>query len=112
MLRVTRPGGLVVLSYTVWLGPFGGHEMGLSHYFGGARAADRYTRKHGRRPKNDYGSSLFAVSVADGLQWAASTGALVAAFPRYHPRWAWWLTRVPGLREFAVSNLVLVLRAP
>jgi len=51
-------------------------------------------------------------NVADGLQWAASTGALVAAFPRYHPRWAWWLTRVPGLREFAVSNLVLVLRAP
>src|SRR5690349_2299076 len=109
MLRVTKPGGLVVLSYTVWLGPFGGHEMGLSHYLGGARAAERYTRKHGHRPKNDYGSSLFAVSVADGLEWAESTGALVAAFPRYHPRWAWWLTRVPGLREFAVSNLVLVL---
>ncbi|WP_029111845.1 class I SAM-dependent methyltransferase [Mycobacterium sp. URHB0044] len=110
MLRVTKPGGLVVLSYTVWLGPFGGHEMGLTHYFGGARAADRYTRKHGHRPKNDYGSSLFAVSAADGLDWAASTGALVAAFPRYHPRWAWWMTRVPVLREFLVSNLVLVLQ--
>ena len=110
MLRVTKPGGLAVLSYTVWLGPFGGHEMGLSHYLGGARAAERYTRRHGHRPKNDYGSSLFAVSVSDGLEWAASTGALVTAFPRYHPRWAWWLTRVPGLREFAVSNLVLVLR--
>jgi len=110
MLRVTRPGGLAVLSYTVWLGPFGGHETGLSHYLGGARAAERYTRKHGHRPKNDYGSSLFAVSVSDGLEWAASTGALVAAFPRYHPRWAWWLMRVPGLREFTVSNLVLVLR--
>ena len=35
---------------------------------------------------------------------------LLAAFPRYHPRWAWWVTRVPALREFAVSNLVLVLR--
>ena len=72
MLRVTRPGGLVVLSYTVWLGPFGGHEMGLTHYLGGARAADRYTRKHGHRPKNDYGSSLFAVSAAAGLGWAAA----------------------------------------
>ncbi|WP_372448062.1 class I SAM-dependent methyltransferase [[Mycobacterium] fortunisiensis] len=110
MLRVTRPGGLVVLSYTVWLGPFGGHEMGLTHYLGGARAAERYTRKHGHRPKNDYGSSLFAVSAADGLQWARSTGALVCAFPRYHPRWAWWMTAAPGLREFLVSNLVLVLR--
>jgi SAM-dependent methyltransferase len=109
MLRVTRPGGLVVLSYTVWLGPFGGHEMGLTHYLGGERAAARYARKHGHRAKNDYGSSLFAVSAADGLSWAASTGALIAAFPRYHPRWAWWLASVPGLREFVVSNLVLVL---
>ncbi|BBY74160.1 putative methyltransferase [Mycolicibacterium parafortuitum] len=110
MLRVTRPGGLVVLSYTVWLGPFGGHEMGLTHYLGGYRAAERYTRKHGHRPKNDYGSSLFAVSAADGLRWARGTGALVAAFPRYHPRWAWGLTGVPGVREFLVSNLVLVLQ--
>jgi hypothetical protein len=110
MLRVTRPGGLAVLSYTVWLGPFGGHEMGLWHYLGGVRAAERYTRKHGHRPKNDYGSSLFAVSAADGLEWAMSTGALVAAFPRYHPRWAWWMTGVPVLKEFLVSNLVLVLR--
>ena len=112
MLRVTRPGGLAVLSYTVWLGPFGGHETGLTHYLGGARAAERYTRKHGHRPKNDYGSSLFAVTVSDGLEWAASTGALIAAFPRYHPRWAWWMTGVPVLREFMVSNMVLVLRPP
>jgi SAM-dependent methyltransferase len=110
MLRVTRPGGLAVLSYTVWLGPFGGHEMGLTHYLGGERAAARYARKHGHPAKNNYGSSLFAVSAADGLSWAASTGAAVAAFPRYHPRWAWWLTSVPVLREFLVSNLVLVLR--
>ncbi|WP_156675688.1 MULTISPECIES: class I SAM-dependent methyltransferase [unclassified Mycobacterium] len=110
MLRVTKPGGLAVLSYTVWLGPFGGHEMGLSHYLGGARAARRYARKHGHPAKNDYGSSLFAVSAADGLAWAADTGAAVAAFPRYHPRWAWWLTSVPVLREFLVSNLVLVLQ--
>jgi SAM-dependent methyltransferase len=110
MLRVTKPGGLAVLSYTVWLGPFGGHETGLTHYLGGARAAERYARKHGRRAKNDYGSSLFEVSARDGLEWAASTGALIAAFPRYHPRWAWWMIRAPLLREFTVSNLVLVLR--
>jgi SAM-dependent methyltransferase len=110
MLRVTRPGGLAVLSYTVWLGPFGGHEMGLTHYLGGRRAADRYARRHGRRPKNDYGSSLFAVSAAEGLEWARGTGALVAAFPRYHPRWAWRLVDAPVLREFLVSNLVLVLQ--
>jgi SAM-dependent methyltransferase len=110
MLRVTRPGGLVVLSYTVWLGPFGGHEMGLTHYLGGARSAARYARKHGHPAKNNYGSSLFAVSAAEGLDWAASTGALIAAFPRYHPKWAWRLTKMPVVREFLVSNLVLVLQ--
>lgn len=62
MLRVTKPGGLAILSYTVWLGPFGGHETGLWHYLGGARAAARYTRRHGHPPKNNYGSSPFAVA--------------------------------------------------
>jgi len=112
MLRVAKPGGLVVLSYTVWLGPFGGHETGLwQHYVGGDFARRRYAKVHGHEPKNVWGTSLFAVSAREGLAWARGTGKLVLAFPRYHPWWAWWLTRVPVVREFAVSNLVLVLRA-
>ena len=111
MLRVAKPGSLVVLSYTVWLGPFGGHETGLwQHYVGGEFARRRYVAAHGHEPKNKWGESLFAVSAKAGLAWAESNGRLLAAFPRYHPRWAWWLTRVPLLREFAVSNLVVVLR--
>lgn len=111
MLRVAKPDGLVVLSYTVWLGPFGGHETGLwQHYVGGEYARRRYAKVHGRDPKNRFGESLFAVSAGEGLAWAEGTGQLAAAFPRYHPWWAWWVTRVPLLREFAVSNLVLVLR--
>lgn len=114
MLRVTRPGGLVVLSYTVWLGPFGGHETGMwEHYVGGDFARRRYEKRHGHPPKNVFGESLFDVSCGEGLAWARSVeGAeLVATFPRYHPSWAWWLVRVPALRELLVSNLVLVLRA-
>ncbi len=116
MLRVTRPGGLVIVSYTVWLGPFGGHETGLwQHYVGGEFARDRYTRRHGHPPKNVFGTSLFAVSAADGLRWARrvrARGAAVRTFPRYHPWWAWWVTRVPGLRELATSNLVIAVRVP
>jgi SAM-dependent methyltransferase len=112
MLRVTRPGGLVVLSYTVWLGPFGGHETGPWHYLGGEHAARRYRRKTGQEPKNRFGVSLFPISAAAGLRWARATpnGELLAAFPRYNPWWSWWATRVPGVRELMVSNLVLVLR--
>ncbi|MFH5208875.1 class I SAM-dependent methyltransferase [Antrihabitans spumae] len=110
MLRVTKPGGLMVLSYTIWFGPFGGHETGPWHYLGGERAARRYVRKQGREPKNRFGTSLFAVGAADGLRWARSVSDadVLAAFPRYHPRWAWWVLRVPGLRELLVSNLVIV----
>ncbi len=114
MLRVTRPGGTTVVSYTLWYGPFGGHEMGLTHYLGGHRAARMYTRRHGRPPKNLFGTSLFRVTAADGLRWArsvpASDAVLVGAFPRYLPSWLWWVMRVPGLRELLGSNLVLVFR--
>src|SRR5699024_11329642 len=77
------------------------------------RARRMYERRHGRPPKNVYGESLFEVGCAEGLRWARGTGAgeLLAAFPRYHPRWAWWLIDVPVVREVLVSNLVLVLRA-
>ena len=30
--------------------------------------------------------------------------------PRYNPRWATWLLRVPVLREVVTWNLVIVLR--
>ena len=100
-----------MLSYTVWLGPFGGHEMGLTHYLGGARAAARYARKHGHPAKNNYGSSLFAVSAADGLNWAGQhRRARSPHSPATTRDGRWWLTSVPVLREFLVSNLVLVLQ--
>lgn len=110
MLRVTRPGGIAVISYTAWLGPFGGHETGLwQHYIGGEFARQRYEKVHGHPPKNVWGESLFAVSVREGLDYARDK-ELLAAFPRYHPAWAWAIVRMPVLREILTSNLVLVLR--
>jgi SAM-dependent methyltransferase len=112
MVRVTRPGGIVFLSYTVWWGPWGGHETSPWHYLGGARARRRYRRRNGHEPKNKFGESLFRVTVRDGLAWAERQvhGDVVAVFPRYHPRWSYPLIRVAGLREVAAWNLVTVLR--
>ena len=112
MLRVTKPGGIVFLSYTVWWGPWGGHETSPWHYLGGARARRRYQRRHHREPKNRFGESLFAVTVADGLAWARDQrlADVVAAHPRYNPTWSWWVLGIPGLREVVTWNLVLVLR--
>ena len=114
MLRITKPGGTVIISWTPWLSPWGGHETSPWHYLGGRRAADRYSRRSGRPPKNDFGVSLFACSVARMGRWRARverSGAaeVVDILPRYHPRWARWVVRVPGLREVATWNVVLVL---
>lgn len=111
-LRVTRPGGTAYLSYTVWWGPHGGHETAPWHYLGGAFARRRYRRRLGKEPKNRYGESLFPVTVRSGLDYARhqDVAEVVALLPRYHPRWVWWLLRVPVLREVLTWNLVLVLR--
>lgn len=111
LLRVTRPGGVVFLSYTNWLSPWGGHETSPWHWLGSERAIRRYTRKHGHLPKNRVGETLHKVSVRQGLAWAAAADAeILAARPRYLPDPCAVLLRVPGLREVLTWNLLLILR--
>ncbi len=112
LVRVARPGGVVFLSYTNWLSPWGGHETSPWHWLGGERAVRRYTRRHGHRPKNLVDDTLFRVSVRQGLEWAYGRSAVdvLVARPRYLPDAAAALLRVPGLRELFTWNLLLVLR--
>jgi SAM-dependent methyltransferase len=112
MVRVTKPGGLTFISYTTWYGPWGGHETSPWHFLGGRLARRRYTATHGHEPKNKYGESLFAVTVADGLRWARQqqVADVVHLIPRYNPWWSRWLLHVPLVREVVTWNLVLVLR--
>jgi glycosyltransferase involved in cell wall biosynthesis/SAM-dependent methyltransferase len=112
LLRVIRPGGVMFLAFTNWYSPFGGHETSPWHYLGGERAALRYKRKHGAEPKNRIGSSLFRLDIADVLSFVRDRqdSDLIDAFPRYYPRWTKPMVSVPGVREFATWNLVIVLR--
>ncbi|MGI8879033.1 MAG: class I SAM-dependent methyltransferase [Jatrophihabitans sp.] len=112
LARVARPGGHVVVSFTPWWSPWGGHETSPWHYLGGSYARRRYHRQHGHQPKNRYGESLFGYRVGEAVGWARSLpgGDLQFAIPRYHPRWAWWVTRVAAAREVATWNLLLVWR--
>ena len=114
IVRVVRPGGIAVLSYTIWLGPWGGHETSPWHLLGGHWAARRYERRRGRRPKNVYGESMFAASVRDGLRWLRRRPDLhvLDLRPRYLPRWSRFLLRVPVLRELLTWNLWIVVRKP
>jgi SAM-dependent methyltransferase len=112
MVRVTRPGGVVFISYTTWFGPWGGHETAPWHFLGGRLARRRYLRRHGHEPKNRFGESLFRVTVKEGLDWARRQPGVdvLDVLPRYNPRWTYWLLRVPGLREVVTWNLAIVLR--
>jgi SAM-dependent methyltransferase len=112
LVRVTKPGGVVFVSFTPWFSPWGGHETAPWHYLGGGYARRRYLRKKGSEPKNVFGRSLFGYRVSQALDWARRHPdvELLAAFPRYHPWWAYWLARVPVLREVALWNLAMVLR--
>ena len=92
MIRVTRPGGLVYLSYTVWLSPWRG--------------------RRGEKPKNIYGETMFPLSVGQVLSLVRRRAdvAVVEARPRYYPRWCRFLIFLPGLRELLTWNLLLILR--
>jgi SAM-dependent methyltransferase len=112
MIRVTRPGGVIYLAFTNWYSPWGGHEMAPWHYLGARYAERRYIRRTGRPPKNKPGTGLFPVHVGPTLRGVRARGDVVvlAAQPRYYPRWCRFVLRVPGLREVVTWNLLLVLR--
>jgi SAM-dependent methyltransferase len=112
MIRVTRPGGLIYLSFTNWYSPWGGHEMSPWHYLGPGYAQRRYVRRHRREPKHECGVNLFPVHIGPVLRElrARADVQIVEARPRYYPRWCRLLVRLPGLREVATWNLMLIMR--
>jgi SAM-dependent methyltransferase len=112
MVRATKPGGLIYLSFTNWYSPWGGHEMSPWHYLGPQRAERRYVRKHGTLPKNRIGTSLYPVHIGPVLRMMRdrSDVEVLSARPRYYPRMFQPLLVLPGLRELATWNLLLILR--
>lgn len=110
--RVTRIGGWAYISWTNWLSPWGGHAVAPLHYLGPRRSLRWWTKLFG--PPRGTNVPL------DGV-WPTYIGATLAyvdvhpdldlldAYPRYWP-WLRPIMRVPGIREVASWNCVLVLR--
>ena len=69
-------------------------------------------RLHAAAPKHECGVNLFPMHVGPVLRAlrVRSDVTIVAARPRYYPRWCGWLVRLPGLREVATWNLMLIMR--
>ncbi|MER5969491.1 class I SAM-dependent methyltransferase [Streptomyces sp. NPDC002055] len=112
LVRVTRPGGLIYVSFTNWLSPWGGHETAPWHYLGADRARRRYRRRTGRTAKHTLGENLFPIHIGPTLRQVRDRRdvSVVAARSRYWPFLPNAVTRVPGLREIATWNLLLILR--
>ncbi|MEI5100420.1 class I SAM-dependent methyltransferase [Streptomyces sp. PmtG] len=112
LVRVTRPGGLIYVAYTNWLSPWGGHEWAPWHYLGAERARARYERRTGKPAKHTLGVNLFAHHIGPTLRQvrARDDVRVVTARSRYWPFLAESVTKVPGVRELATWNLLLILR--
>ncbi|HYK27452.1 MAG TPA: class I SAM-dependent methyltransferase [Streptosporangiaceae bacterium] len=112
MIRATRPGGLIYISFTNWYSPWGGHEMSPWHLLGAGFAERRYRARYGRPPKHSVGQNLFRLHVGPSLRLLRSRPGIevVDALPRYYPRWCKAVVRIPVVREFATWNLLLIVR--
>jgi len=111
MARVLRPGGWAYVCWTTWYSPMGGHEYSPWHYFGVgfARRMDRFAR--GRPHPNIPGVRLFPVHVGPTLRLLGQPDSPLvvrAAVPRYWPGQG-WIMAVPGFREIAAWNCLLLL---
>jgi len=109
--RCCAANGLIYLSFTNWLSPWGGHELSPWHYLGAERAVKRYEARGGT-VKNLPGTSLDHLRIGDVIKWLKQDKTLdiLSVAPRYYPSWTQPITRIPGVREVLTWNLEVVMR--
>lgn len=109
--RVLRPGGWAYVSWTNWYSPWGGHDISPYHFLGPSRGLRLYEKRHGPPRKNRPGEGLFPTHIGPTLRNLRGRPGIVldAVTPRYWPRLA-FITRIPGIREIATWNCVVMLR--
>lgn len=109
--EILNPNGVLYLSWTNWLSPWGGHEFSPFHYLGPHRGHRAYDFLF-RRPRiHTPFVDLFPTYIGETLRIIQQTSPLrlLRLSPRYYPELA-WITRIPILREFLTWNCALLLR--
>jgi SAM-dependent methyltransferase len=109
--RVLCPGGWAWLSWTNWYSPWGGHEIVPFHYLGPRYGLAAWRWLRGEPRKNVPFEALWPTHVGRTLAMVRSRPGLrlIDAAPRYYPSQR-WILKVPGLREVATWNCLLLLR--
>ena len=108
--RVLRPGGWAWVSWCNWYSPWGGHEIVPFHYLGPRLGLKAWRRLFGEPPRNVPFETLWPTHIGKVLAMVRGRPGLrlLDARPRYYPSQR-WLLKVPGLREVATWNCLLVL---
>ena len=109
--RVLRPGGWAWVSWTNWYSPWGGHEIVPLHLLGPRLGLKTWRMLFGEPRKNVPFEALWPTYVGRTLTnvRARPKLELIDAVPRYYPSQR-WILRVPGLREVATWNCLLMFR--
>ncbi|MDA1272946.1 MAG: class I SAM-dependent methyltransferase [Verrucomicrobia bacterium] len=109
--KLLKPNGVLYLSWTNWLSPWGGHEFSPFHYFG-SRWGHRIYDKLKKRPRlHTPFVNLFPTYISEILAFIHRESGLriLRAAPRYYPELA-FLVHVPALREFFTWNCALLIQ--
>jgi SAM-dependent methyltransferase len=107
--RVLEPGGWGWVSWTNWYSPWGGHEIVPFHYLGPHLGYRIWSRIYGEPRKNAPYDGLWPTYIGSVLRDLEHRPALrvLDAVPRYYPSQR-WLMKVPGLREVAAWNCLIM----
>ena len=95
--KLLKPGGVIYLSWTNWLSPWGGHEFSPWHYFG---------KRSG--PIHTVGKNLFKTYIGDVIGQVRGHKQLEIQrmVPRYYNEFG-FLTSLPWVREFLTWNCAM-----
>ena len=110
---VLSPGGVLYLSWTNWLSPWGGPEFSPFHFLGPQRGHLIYDRLIGQPRIHTPYVNLFPTYIGQVLREIRKQPRLRMRkiAPRYYPEFS-WLSRIPVLREFLVWNSAIVIERP
>ena len=111
MGKLLKPGGVVYLSWTNWLSPWGGHEFSPFHYLGSRRGHRFYDKLSKRRRLHTPYVNLFPTYIGKVLAFLREQPSfrILRAAPRYYPEFA-FLLAVPIAREFLTWNCALLIQ--
>lgn len=108
--RILSPKGMLYLSWTNWLSPWGGHEFSPFHYLGTRRGHLIYDKLTKRKRKHTPFENLYPTYIGEVMSMIRRSPGLVLrrAAPRYYTEFA-FLVRIPVLREFLTWNCALLI---